>query len=1080
MATMATWQNVVPGAAGCNPKESRPPTYHQLKLQLWWIPRDSTGGQDTAVERHRSFFQEQALLVDIDATFWISNGRTKPVKKLNEGSISQIHVTIEWPVVAWLGAPAKYLQGHIENRILELFNGEFVIRAPFWDDNMENVSFTLNLHSSWDAVPDAVIGCFLRVGSREFKFLAPSTSQLRDHGTWMYTMDEHQNSAVIIRKWMGHFEDIPNVAKRLARMGQCFSSTEQSVRVQRCHVQLVPDVVGDVHPISKKPYIFSDGVGMMFVQLAEEVYKVLNLKDRPSAIQIRYAGAKGKLCVNPALPDKKLLWLRPSMQKFPCFNSEFLEVVKVSAPRSLTLSRPLITLFEQLGVPKDTIVYLQERMILEFTHALVNESSAVEVLTAWSKLKLPFKELSEAGFQLTLDPFFRSLLLGVYRNAVAGLRYKTRMALPVDRARNMLGVVDTTGRLRYGEVFLQCTEICSPQVQQQGPTKVTVSEGTVLVTKCPCLYPGDMRKFTAVNVPQLHYVVDCIVFSAQGPWPHSDKMAGSDLDGDEYVVILEKCLFFPGPNRTPMNFSDRNPEPDQKEITNGKIAYLKRDGRPHLYPDFMEKGSHKTTYRSDRALGVLYCTCRSLEAAVGNLGHRHVDPGRCQALAVPGWEGYRESVLQALAEYNANLRRILNQYGIGTEGEVMACMVNTFDTYHNAQSDKLNMEDLVEKMTTFLTVTTMDIFYADCLKEKHSSHTSDREELRKRKLRRASACYMATYESSTENSFFSFPWCITEVLNEILRSTGTQDRVWCPNILCWKITQFVENSDLEEDDGLAARCDTFKTAFGIIEEWLVKETLLGKHQPGAASMPGLCYNGLLGIYSEFLRSRKLAPLGKIVARKRHIMMVSATPEAKGETAHEPVTEALNNLCVGRQNSTKKAPSEAWQIVDGVVEPHYLDDSEDENDSPDMADQGGRGNNHEQDLQVFPLHQPPDARNLETDLGEDTSVGTLVVSFLRWCLEQHRLPQEACRVCACAGGGCDCQTHRWPMVALLAYSSLAVSLDPCHISLPCDPAYQEPHQEVIERDPVQIMVPNPAMDLMLKETLDAVRACVFQL
>ncbi|KAH6920115.1 hypothetical protein HPB50_028897 [Hyalomma asiaticum] len=322
------------------------------------------------------------------------------------------------------------------------------------------------------------------------------------------------------------------------------------------------------------------------------------------------------------------------------------------------------------------------------------------------------------------------------------------------------------------------------------------------------------------------------------------------------------------------------------------------------------------------------------------------------------------------------------------------------------------MEDLVEKMTTFLTVTTMDIFYVDCLKEKHSSHTSDREELRKRKLRRASAWYMVTYESSTENSFFSFPWSITEVLIEILRSTCTQDKVWCTNILCWKITQFVENSDLEEDDGLVARCDTFKTAFGIIEEWLVKETLLGKRQPGAASMPGLCYNGLLVIYSEFLRSRKLAPQGKIVARKRHIM-VSATPEAKDETAHEPVTEALNNLCVGRQISTKKAPSEAWQIVDGVVEPHYFDDSEDENDSPDMADQGGRGNSHEQDLQVFPLHQPPDAHKLETDLGEDTSVGTLVVSFLRWHLEQHRLPREACHVSACAGGGYDCQTHRLP-------------------------------------------------------------------
>ncbi|KAH6941253.1 hypothetical protein HPB50_015350 [Hyalomma asiaticum] len=107
MATMATGHHLVPGAAGRDPEESRPPTYHQLKLQLWWIPRE---GQDTGVEIYRSFFQEQTLLVDIDATFSMSDVRTKPVKKLHEESISQIDVTIEWPRVSWLGAPAKYLQ----------------------------------------------------------------------------------------------------------------------------------------------------------------------------------------------------------------------------------------------------------------------------------------------------------------------------------------------------------------------------------------------------------------------------------------------------------------------------------------------------------------------------------------------------------------------------------------------------------------------------------------------------------------------------------------------------------------------------------------------------------------------------------------------------------------------------------------------------------------------------------------------------------------------------------------------------------------------------------------------------------
>ncbi|KAH7978574.1 hypothetical protein HPB49_005939 [Dermacentor silvarum] len=187
---------------------------------------------------------------------------------------------------------------------------EFAIRMSFRDDNLDKLSFTLNLHSSLDALLDAVVGSFLRQG----------------------------------------------------------------------------------------------------------VYDVMKLTDCPSAMQIRYAGSKGMLCLNPALPNKKLLGLWPSMLKFPCTSSEYLDVVKVSASRSVTLNLPLITILEHLGVRTDTFIRLQEN--IQFTDALVEESSAVNVLAVWSKLPLLYEDLSMAGFRLALDPFFRSLLLAVYRNAV--------------------------------------------------------------------------------------------------------------------------------------------------------------------------------------------------------------------------------------------------------------------------------------------------------------------------------------------------------------------------------------------------------------------------------------------------------------------------------------------------------------------------------------------------------------------------------------------------------------------------------------------------------------------------------------
>jgi len=52
----------------------------------------------------------------------------------------------------------------------------------------------------------------ITVGGRRFEFLAFGNSQLRDHGCYMFSSDEHL-SAEMIREWMGIFDGIKSVAK---------------------------------------------------------------------------------------------------------------------------------------------------------------------------------------------------------------------------------------------------------------------------------------------------------------------------------------------------------------------------------------------------------------------------------------------------------------------------------------------------------------------------------------------------------------------------------------------------------------------------------------------------------------------------------------------------------------------------------------------------------------------------------------------------------------------------------------------------------------------------------------------------
>lgn len=82
------------------------------------------------------------------------------------------------------------------------------------------------------------------------------------------------------------------------------------------------------------------------------------------------------------------------------------------------LNRPLIAILDQLGVPGEVFLCMQQSMVLLFADALVNEAVALQVVRMFTQVNIPFRRLQQYGFHLTQDPFIRSILSTIYKSCL--------------------------------------------------------------------------------------------------------------------------------------------------------------------------------------------------------------------------------------------------------------------------------------------------------------------------------------------------------------------------------------------------------------------------------------------------------------------------------------------------------------------------------------------------------------------------------------------------------------------------------------------------------------------------------------
>jgi RNA-dependent RNA polymerase len=406
---------------------------------------------------------------------------------------------------------------NLSNRVLRNFpkDTDNFLRVSFVDENMDKLrSSDFLLRSSCIEVDRetkihkrvlSTLKNGIEIGDKKFEFLAFSSSQLRDNSAWMFASRKGL-TACDIRKWMGDFNEIRNVAKYAARLGQSFSSSRETVSVERHEIEIIPDIEL-IRGESK--YCFSDGIGKISYELAKEVAKKCGCKDHiiPSAFQIRYGGYKGVVAIDPNSSTK--LSLRNSMCKFKSENTK-LDVLSWSKNKPCFLNRQVIVLLSTLGV-KDRVFTRMQREIVNKLKMISRKPFIALDMMSQGEITNMLREMLIGGFHSKNEPFLSMMLKTICASKLQELQLKTRIF--VRKGRSMLGCLDETRTLKYGEVFVQ-TSLSSKGI---GPKQGKyIVKGKVVVAKNPCLHPGDVRILRAVDVPSLHHMVDCVVFPQKG------------------------------------------------------------------------------------------------------------------------------------------------------------------------------------------------------------------------------------------------------------------------------------------------------------------------------------------------------------------------------------------------------------------------------------------------------------------------------------------------------------------------------------------------------------------------------------
>lgn len=660
----------------------------------------------------------------------------------------------------------------------------------------------------------------ISIGSKHFEFLAFSASQLRDNSVWMFASNDHV-SAEHIREWMGNFSEIRSVSKCAARMGQLFSSSTQTVDVRPYDVENIEDVEITTGGIK---YCFSDGIGKISQNFARQVAQKCGLSSVPSAFQIRYGGYKGVVAVDRT--SFKKLSLRPSMLKFKSDNKMF-NITNWSKYSPCFLNREIVTLLTTLGIDDEIFESMQREHIHLLDDMLTDRATALTVLhrMSGSEIKAAVKML-ENKYEPSSEPYLLMMLKAYREHLLSEIRSRCRIFVP--KGRILIGCMDEIGTLDYGQVYLRVTMTEEELQCENQPffekinNSSAVVVGKVVVTKNPCLHPGDIRVLQAVYDPKLDGMgsSDCLIFPRKGQRPHPNECSGGDLDGDQYFVCWDARLI-PQKTDEPMDYigrrqrlmdhkvtleeihkffvdymrndtlgaistahlvhADKDPNKARSSIClqlanlhsmavdyakTGAPAEMPRSLKPKEFPDFMDR-LDRPGYISTGVLGKLFREATSYTKTSQSSNPVVTVPLSYDCdLEVDGFEAFLEVAEELYVQYAEKLSFLMNYFEAKYEDEILTGNIRNRPMY--LQKDKRRYADMKDRIIIAVKALHEEVrgwFQRSCSGDERA--------------RMASAWYHVTYHpnyNGSEPKFLSFPWILCDTLLSIKSSRAQSSR----------------------------------------------------------------------------------------------------------------------------------------------------------------------------------------------------------------------------------------------------------------------------------------------------------------